>query len=176
MAQEKTPTKRKSHGRVPQAYGTIDPEFSRKVMRCNMEIMNIRDDKPKTVEEMKETVAAFFEICAKYDMIPTVEGLCLATHYYKNSLWDIENGNGRSDFSDIVKKAKEYIRNYDAAMVNNGMIPASVYQFRAKNFYGMKDVQEVQVAPKTDLEPETASEIINEIPDQLQSGETGETN
>ena len=51
-----------------------------------------------------------------------------------------------------------------------GMIPASVYQFRAKNFYGMKDVQEVTVAPKTDLEPETASEILKEIPDQLSDG------
>ena len=57
-----------------------------------------------------------------------------------------------------------------------GMIPASVYQFRAKNFYGMKDVQEINVAPKTDLEPETASEILNEIPDQLEAGkESGET-
>ena len=53
-----------------------------------------------------------------------------------------------------------------------GMIPQSVYQFRAKNFYGMKDVQEVKVAPKTDLEPETASEILQEIPDQLTDGET----
>jgi len=51
-----------------------------------------------------------------------------------------------------------------------GMIPASVYSFRAKNFYGMKDVQEINVTPKTDLEPETASEILQEIPDQLQEG------
>lgn len=48
-----------------------------------------------------------------------------------------------------------------------GMMPPSVYQFRAKNFYGMKDVQEVTVSPKTDLAPETASEILQEIPDQL---------
>ena len=66
---------------------------------------------------------------------------------------------------------------YDAAMAANGMIPASVYQFRAKNFYGMKDVQEVTVAPKTDLTPENASEILEQIPDQLEAGETegGET-
>ena len=56
------------------------------------------------------------------------------------------------------------------------MIPASVYQFRAKNFYGMKDVQEVTVAPKTDLEPENVSEILEQIPDQLETGnESGET-
>ena len=58
-------------------------------------------------------------------------------------------------------------------MVANGMMPASVYQFRAKNFYGMKDVQEVSLAPKTDLEPEDAEEILNQIPDQLESGNTG---
>lgn len=92
MDEKKTPTKTKRGGRVPQAYGTIDPEFSRKVMRCNMEIMNIRVDKPKTVEEMRETVAAFFEICEKYAMIPTVEGLCVATKYDRNGLWDIVNG------------------------------------------------------------------------------------
>lgn len=57
-----------------------------------------------------------------------------------------------------------------------GMMPASVYQFRAKNFYGMKDVQEVTVAPKTDLTPENASEILEQIPDQLEAGnESGET-
>ena len=72
MAQEKTPTK-KSHGRVPQAYGTIDPDFSRKVMRCNMEIFKIRNDKPKTVEEMQNTISSFFDICNKYEMIPTIE-------------------------------------------------------------------------------------------------------
>lgn len=55
-----------------------------------------------------------------------------------------------------------------------GMIPASVYSFRAKNFYGMKDVQEINVAPKTDLEPENANDIISQIPDQLEAGNNEE--
>lgn len=76
MPQEKTPAKRKSHGRVPQAYGTIDPEFSQKVLMWNIELFKYRDDKPKTVEEMKETVEAYFEICSKYKLIPTVERFC----------------------------------------------------------------------------------------------------
>lgn len=176
MPQEKTPAKRKSHGRVPQAYGTIDPEFSQKVLMWNIELFKYRDDKPKTVEEMKETVEAYFEICSKYKLIPTVEGLSVITHYDINSLNDIGHGLFKTEFTVIVKETKNIIKNYDAAMATNGMIPASVYAFRAKNFYGMKDVQEVTLAPKTDLEPETASEILQEIPDQLQSGETGETN
>lgn len=78
MAQEKTPTKRKSHGRVPQAYGTIDPDFSRKVLKSSMEIASIRNDKPKTVEEMQETISSFFDICNKYSLIPTVERTLLS--------------------------------------------------------------------------------------------------
>ena len=76
MPEKKTPAKRKSHGRVPQAYGTIDPEFSQKVLMWNIELFKYRDDKPKTVDEMKETVEAYFTICSKYKLIPTVERFC----------------------------------------------------------------------------------------------------
>lgn len=80
---------------------------------------------------------------------------------------DIQNGLFKTEFTVIVRNTKEIIKNYDAAMAANGMIPASVYQFRAKNFYGMKDVQEINVAPKTDLEPENVNEILEQIPDEL---------
>ena len=73
MPQEKTPAKKKSRGRVPQAYGSIDPDFSNKVLDWNMELFKYRNDKPQTREEMIETVSSFFDICNKYKMIPTVE-------------------------------------------------------------------------------------------------------
>lgn len=165
MAQKKTPAKRVAKGM--QNYGTIDPDFSRKVMQCNLEVMNIRKDKPSNPEEFEETINAYFSICAKYALPPTVEGLGLATKYLRNSLHDIENGLFHKDCTDIVKTAKDYIKNYDASLAMSGMIPQSVYQFRAKNFYGMKDVQELAVAPKTDLTPDNAQEILKEIPDEL---------
>lgn len=73
LSQEKTPTKKKRGGRVPQAYGTIDPEFSNKVLMWNLELFKYRNDKPQTREEMIQTVSSFFDICDKYKMIPTVE-------------------------------------------------------------------------------------------------------
>ena len=73
MDEKKTPAKRKSRGRVPQAYGTIDPDFSQKVLMWNIELFKYRTDKPKTVDELKETVEAYFRICSKYKLIPTVE-------------------------------------------------------------------------------------------------------
>jgi hypothetical protein len=45
---------------------------------------------------------------------------------------------------DIVKKAKDFIANYDAILAASNKINAAVYCFRSKNFYGMKDVQEIQ--------------------------------
>lgn len=165
MSQKKTPAKRQAVGM--QNYGTIDPDFSRRVMKCNLEVSLMRDDKPKTPEEMKETILNYFAICEKYALPPTVEGLGLATHYYRNSLLEIEEGKFSKQFMGIVKWAKNYIKNYDASLVMAGMIPSSVYSFRAKNYYGLKDQQEVVLAPKTDLTPENAGEILKEIPDEL---------
>lgn len=165
MSQKKTPAKRVAKGM--QNYGTIDPEFSTLVLKCQLEVAAMGDSKPQNVEELTERIQKYFEIVAKYHLPPTVEGLGLALNYHKNTLWDIENGLCCKGFTDIVKKAKNIIKNYDASLAVSGMIPASVYSFRARNFYGMKDQQEVVLAPKTDLTPENAGEILKEIPDEL---------
>lgn len=66
-----------------------------------------------------------------------------------------------------MKKAKDYIATYDAEMVANGKIPAPVYIFRSKNFYGMKDVQEVKVEANQNSQiPENAEEIIDKLPER----------
>lgn len=62
-------------------------------------------------------------------------------------------------------------------MVANGKIPAPVYIFRSKNYYGMKDVQEVKVEANQNSQiPENAEEIIDKLPERedllvLESGE-----
>lgn len=52
-------------------------------------------------------------------------------------------------------------------MVANGKIPAPVYIFRSKNYYGMKDVQEVKVEANQNSQiPENAEEIIDKLPER----------
>ena len=52
-------------------------------------------------------------------------------------------------------------------MVANGKIPAPVYIFRSKNYYGMKDVQEVKVEANANSQiPENAEEIIDKLPER----------
>ena len=66
-----------------------------------------------------------------------------------------------------MKKAKDYIATYDAEMANQGKVPAPVYIFRSKNYYGMKDVQEVKVEANQNSQiPENAEEIIDKLPER----------
>ena len=47
----------------------------------------------------------------------------------------------------MVKKAKEILAGIDAKLVSQGKIPQVTYIFRAKNFFGMRDQQEVVLTP-----------------------------
>ena len=54
------------------------------------------------------------------------------------------------EISDEIKKARDYVCNYDAAMATLGKVNAPIYIFRSKNFYDMKDVQEIKAGPIAD--------------------------
>lgn len=65
-------------------------------------------------------------------------------------------------------------------MASQGKVPSPVYIFRSKNYYGMKDMQEVKVeASQNSQIPENAEEIIDKLPERssasdvamLESGE-----
>lgn len=87
--------------------------------------------------------------------------------YARSSFYDITQGKFRPDITDIVKKAKDYIATYDAEMAAQGKIPAPVYIFRSKNYYGLKDVQEVKVEPNLNQQiPDNAEEIIDKLPER----------
>lgn len=49
------------------------------------------------------------------------------------------------------KKGKEILAGIDAKLVSMGKIPQVTYIFRAKNFFGMKDQQDLVVTPAQPL-------------------------
>lgn len=93
-------------------------------------------------------------------------GLAIALDYDRRSLFEIARGSFRPDFVDIVKKAKDMIANYDATFAQNGKQNSAVYIFRSKNFYGMKDVQEIQAAvtPNGDI-PTNGDDLLSALPE-----------
>ena len=115
---------------------------------------------------MKNRIDEYFQLCQSYGLNPTVEGLALAVDYDRRSLFDIQTGKANLPFSDIVKKAKDFIANYDAILAASNKMNSAVYCFRSKNFYGMKDVQQVEVAPTTSGDvPNNSDDMVATLPE-----------
>ena len=104
----------------------------------------------KTNEECAERLNEYFQQCCHTGQIPTVEDMALALGVTRGTLWDWEIGRTQNSArSDMIKKAKEILAAIDAKLVSEGKIPQVTYIFRAKNFFGMRDQQEVVLTPNT---------------------------
>lgn len=106
---------------------------------------------PKDDQECAERLNDYFRQCNEENQMPTVEDMALALGTTRASLWEWENNRKCGpERADMIKKAKEIIAGIDAKLASEGKIPQVVYIFRAKNFHGMRDQQEVVVTPNTD--------------------------
>ena len=111
-------------------------------------------DRPivKSDEECRERLYEFFDLCQKTGQLPTVEKMVMALGTIRQTVWNWENGIGCSSVRmDMIKKAKGFIAAFEAEMVTEGKINPVTYIFRAKNYFGMKDQQDVVVRPETPL-------------------------
>ena len=52
----------------------------------------------------------------------------------------------------MIKKAYDVMGALDAEMVSRNKIPQVTYIFRAKNFYGLTDTQQIVVTPNNPLD------------------------
>lgn len=105
-------------------------------------------------EELEQRFAEYFQRCAETGEKPTVEQMAQCTGYTVATLWDWENGRNKgfsSATSEISKKAKEFLRVFDAKLLMEGALNPVSYIFRAKNYYGMKDVQDYILTPNNPL-------------------------
>ena len=73
--------------------------------------------------------------------------------------WEHNYTKGRVR-ADMIKKAKEILAAMDAEMVSEGKIPQVTYIFRAKNFFGMQDQQELVLTPNNKLGDEVNEQEI----------------
>lgn len=123
----------------------------------------------KSDEECAERLNWYFTLCNEEGQLPTVEDMCLALGTTRTTVWRWENGEQCSPTrSNMIKKAKEILAGIDAKLVSQGKIPQITYIFRAKNFFGLSDKQEIVVTPNqplgSDSDPnELAKRIENSI-------------
>jgi hypothetical protein len=119
---------------------------------------------PKDNEELAERVNEYFRECTSEHQLPTVEGLALACGVVRQTLFDWENQRRsvNPERADIIKKARQVLAEIDAKLASEGKIPQVVYIFRSKNFYGMKDQQEVVLTPNNPLGDEQNAEQLKQ--------------
>ena len=136
--------KRKGIGAI-QDNSCSDGEFVSRALCLNINIRNLgKAGKPKTVQQMEDRIDQYFPLCQEAQLNPTVEGLALAIDYDRRSLFEISRGTFNLPFMDTVKKAKDFIANYDAILAASNKMNSAVYCFRSKNFYQMKDTVQIE--------------------------------
>ena len=101
----------------------------------------------KSDDECALRLDEFFGECQRTGELPTVEKMCLALGVVRKTVWEWEQGKLGSTRSNMIKTAKELLSAIDAELVSTGKIPQITYIFRSKNFFGMTDKQEIEIAP-----------------------------
>lgn len=113
-----------------------------------------------TDEEAADRLNEFFRVCMANQELPTVEKMCLCLGVDRNTVLTWEHGKLGPTRMGIIKKAKEILASIDAELVATGHMNTVAYIFRAKNFYGMRDQQDIVVTPamtQPDATPEELS-------------------
>ena len=121
------------------------------ISRIVMESFQYFNRKPvKTDEECAERLNDYFKQCSETGQIPTVEDMSLALGVTRWIVRDWEADVVRNPVrAHMIKKAKQILAGIDAKLVSEGKIPQVTYIFRAKNFFGMRDQQDVVLTPNT---------------------------
>lgn len=143
-----------------------DIDFAQKALALCIEARKLgKLGKPKTVEEMEDRIDSYMEKCFQAGLPPTVEGMTLAIDYDRSFVYDVEHERSNVRFSDTIKRAKNFICNYDAILAQSNKLNAAIYCFRAKNMYGMKDVQEIKATSDFSTDPQSPEQVVEALPD-----------
>lgn len=149
----------------PNAKPVIETDEDKQLVSTllNQVLVEYKQPKVKSDEELEQRLNDYFMRCANTGQVPTVEEMAMSTGYTQATIWDWEMGR-RKGFSnstaEIIKKAKEFLKTFDAKMVISGKLNFLAYCFRAKNYYGMVDKQEMVLTPNTNNEPDYDVEAI----------------
>ena len=116
-------------------------------------------------EECKNEIEGYFKLCYDYKVIPTISSMALYLGLNKDSLYD-HIKNPSSDFCDLLKNAVDTCQSYQELPALDGTLSAPTWIFTAKNYFGMKDTQDVSISATN--QPQTNPNTINAIKEQIQ--------
>ncbi len=101
-----------------------------------------------SVEDLQKEMSEYFDLCKETSTMPTVTSLSLWLGVNRDTIYEHAN-NVNSPFSDTMKRTLTYMH---SAMENgtlSGDINPVTYIFLAKNYFGMRDDKNINIAPAT---------------------------
>ena len=116
-------------------------------------------------EECLEEVEGYYKLCHDYNVLPTISSMALYLGFNRDSLYEYAK-NEAYDFSDILKNAINTCQAYQEAPALDGTLSAPTWIFTAKNYFNMKDTQDVNVSATN--QTQTNPNTLNAIKEQIQ--------
>ena len=115
-------------------------------------------------EECLEEVEGYFKLCHEYNVLPTISSMALYLGFTRESLYEYAR-NDAFDLTDILKNAIDTCQSYQEAPALDGTLSAPTWIFTAKNYFNMKDTQDVNVSAtnQTQNNPNTINAIKEQI-------------
>lgn len=148
--------------------------FVAKAVENNLVFFNKGIQEPvKSDEELCERMNWFFMECSRTQQIPNIEKMSNAIGIARQTLlrWATGESKGFSPITqNIVSQAKQILASIDAELAMEGKSQPVVYMFRAKNFYDMRDQQDVVLTPNqysgAEYDPKAIEAKYAELPDE----------
>lgn len=119
------------------------------------------------LEELQSEMSEYFDLCKETDTMPTVTSLALWLGCDRDTIYNHAN-NPNSPFSACLKSTLTYMH---SAMENgtlSGDINPVTYIFLAKNYFGMRDDKNINIAPATNDTPINNQETMSALQKQLE--------
>jgi hypothetical protein len=120
----------------------------------------------ESTEECEEWIKDFFDLCSRTDILPTVSGLAC---WLKCSVHTILNhaNNPNSPFCDICSQALAICHSSIEVGASESKLGSVPYIFQAKNYFGMKDEQQVTIGGTVNHELINSTDSLNALRSQI---------
>lgn len=152
-----------------QNIDNLPKDDAKRALAFSMRIAPLNTGRVTDPEDLANRFEELFKIAYEEGFLPRIEHLCLVSGLPTRTFFDygnVDNPSGPSQlFSPTIQKAKMMIAAAEANLASTGKMPAPVYIFRAKNFNGLKDVQEIKTTNTFSTNPVNPDEVVEQLPD-----------
>lgn len=121
---------------------------------------------------LEDEIFKYFEFCVDRRIPVTVAGVCAWLGISVRTMSNWERHQDTQPYYDIAESTVAFIHAMTEQGAVDGNIPASVFNFLAKNYHGLKDQMDYYVTPKDRINALEADEIIKNLPDVENNDET----